>query len=269
MESANEVPVTRDRAIDLGVLALAVVVGTVLRVVGLGAVGLNSDEAVYAGQAASLVGNPHFTDNFPVIRAHPLLFQLLVSPFYRTGIPEVPGRYVNAFFGVGTIVLVFQLGRLLYGRRVGALAALLLAVMPYHVIITRQVLLDGPMTFFATAALVCLAALARTGPEPLAGRGGQLPRPGVADQGDRGHHDRAGVRLPFARPEVLEAGPLPGLRRCGRHGIGPDLSHRDRSLRRWAERTVVPAVAAEPASQPRLPLLPHCRAGRRWVCCCS
>jgi Dolichyl-phosphate-mannose-protein mannosyltransferase len=162
-ESANEVPVTRERAIDTGVLALAVVVGTVLRVVGLGAVGLNSDEAVYAGQAASLVGNPNFTDNFPVIRAHPLLFQLIVSPLYRTGIPEVPGRYVNAFFGVGTIVLVFQLGRLLYGRRVGALAGLLLAVMPYHVIITRQVLLDGPMTFFATGALVCLAALARTG----------------------------------------------------------------------------------------------------------
>jgi hypothetical protein len=163
VHSAKEVPVTRDRSIDLGVLALAVVVGTVLRVVGLGAVGLNSDEAVYAGQAASLVGNPHFADNFPIIRAHPLLFQVLVSPFYRTGIPEVPGRYVNAFFGVGTIVLVFQLGRLLYGRRVGALAALLLAVMPYHVIITRQVLLDGPMTFFATAALVCLAALGRSG----------------------------------------------------------------------------------------------------------
>jgi hypothetical protein len=163
VQTAKEVTVTRDRAIDLGVLALAVVVGTTLRVVRLGAVGLNSDEAVYAGQAASLVGNPHFAANFPVIRAHPLLFQVLVSPFYRTGIPEVPGRYVNAFFGVGTIVLVFQLGRLLYGRRVGSLAALLLAVMPYHVIITRQVLLDGPMTFFATAALACLAAMGRTG----------------------------------------------------------------------------------------------------------
>jgi len=162
VQQAKELPVTRDRALDLAVLALAVVVGTVLRVVALGAVGLNSDEAVYAGQSASLVGNPHFIDNFPVIRAHPLLFQLIVSPLYRTGIPELPGRYVSAFFGVGTIVLVFQLGRLLYGRRAGALAALLLAVMPYHVIITRQVLLDGPMTFFATAALVCLAALGRT-----------------------------------------------------------------------------------------------------------
>jgi len=163
VQSAKEVPVTRGRAIDLGVLALALVVGTALRVVALGAVGLNSDEAVYASQAASLAGNPHFADNFPVIRAHPLLLQVLISPFYRTGIPEVPGRYVDAFFGVGTIVLVFQLGRLLYGRRVGALAALPLAVMPYHVIITRQILLDGPMTFFATAALACLAAMGRTG----------------------------------------------------------------------------------------------------------
>jgi hypothetical protein len=161
--SANLEQAARTRAIELGILAVALLIGTALRVVQLGSVGLNSDEAVYAGQSASLVGNPHFIDNFPVIRAHPLLFQLIASPFYRTGIPELPGRYLNAFFGVGTIMLVFQLGWLMYGRRAGALAALLLAVMPYHVIVTRQVLLDGPMTFFATAALVCLAALARTG----------------------------------------------------------------------------------------------------------
>jgi hypothetical protein len=161
--SVEEVQAVHGRAIDLGILALAMIVGTVLRVVQLNAVGLNSDEAVYAGQSASLAGNPHFVDTFPIVRAHPLLFQMLTSPLYRSGVPDVPGRYVNAFFGVATIVLVFQLGRLLYGRRTGALAALLLAVMPYHVIVTRQVLLDGPMTFFATAALCCLAALGRTG----------------------------------------------------------------------------------------------------------
>ncbi len=153
----------RDRAIDLVVLALAVVVGTVLRVIQLGTVGLNSDEAVYSGQSAALAGNPHFVGIFPIVRAHPLLFQLLASPLYRSGASDVSGRYLSAFFGVATIVVVFQVGRLLYGRRAGAIAALLLAVMPYHVIVTRQVLLDGPMTFFATAALCCLAALGRTG----------------------------------------------------------------------------------------------------------
>lgn len=151
--------ITLDRAL----LLLALVLGTAARMVNLGGVGLNSDEAVYAGQAASLAGNPHFTDLFPIVRAHPLVFQILISPFYRSGIPELPGRYAAAAFGVATVALTYLAGRLLYSPRVGAIAALLLAVMPYHIVVTRQVLLDGPMTFFATLALVCLAALGRSG----------------------------------------------------------------------------------------------------------
>lgn len=161
--SATAVLVARGRSIDFGILSVAILFGTVLRVIQLGAVGFNSDEAVYGGQAASLAGNPDYVNNFPVVRAHPLLFQMLASPFYRSGVHDVPGRYLSAVFGVATIALVFQLGRLLYGRRAGAIAALLLAVMPYHVIISRQMLLDGPMTFFATAAMVCLAQLGKTG----------------------------------------------------------------------------------------------------------
>ena len=71
--------------LDHGMLAVALLAGTVLRVAQLGRVGLNSDEAVYAGQSASLMGNPHFTANFPVVRAHPLLFQLAAAPLYRAG----------------------------------------------------------------------------------------------------------------------------------------------------------------------------------------
>ena len=141
--------------------AVALLVGALLRVLGLGGVGLNSDEAVYASQSASLAGNPNFTGLFPVVRAHPLLTQVLMSPLYQAGRPDTVGRYVAALFGLATVVLVYVLGRILFDRRVGAVAALLLAVMPYHVTISRQILLDGPMAFFATAALVCLAAYAR------------------------------------------------------------------------------------------------------------
>ena len=35
--------------------------------------------------------------------------------------------------------------------------------MPYHVVVTRQVLLDGPQTFFSTLTLYLLARYARTG----------------------------------------------------------------------------------------------------------
>ncbi len=148
---------------DLAILATALISGSILRFLDLGRIGLNSDEAVYAGQAASLAGNPHFTGLFPVIRAHPLVFQVLISVFYQSGRPDVPGRYVSALFGVGTILLVYLLGHILYGRRVGAIAALLLAVMPYQVVVSREILLDGPMTFFATAALLCMAVFVRSG----------------------------------------------------------------------------------------------------------
>ena len=136
-----------------GVIALA----ALLRFVDLGGVGLNSDEAVYAGQAASLAGNPHFTQLFPVVRAHPLLMQLLMAPLYRSGVVDTPGRYIAAAFGVATVVLVYLIGRVLYNARVGTVAALLLAVMPYHVVVGRQIMLDGPMAFFTTAGLLCLA----------------------------------------------------------------------------------------------------------------
>jgi len=143
------------------VLWVALILGAGLRLVGLGSVGLNSDEAVYAGQAASLTGNPHFSPLFPIIRAHPLMLQVLISPLYHSGTPDVSGRYVTAVFGVGTICLTYLLGRVLYHPWAGTLAALFLAVMPYHVIISRQIMLDGPMTFFATASLCCIAVAAR------------------------------------------------------------------------------------------------------------
>ncbi|HET7899748.1 MAG TPA: glycosyltransferase family 39 protein, partial [Candidatus Nanopelagicales bacterium] len=160
-EALRALPVS-GRAIDLATFGVALVIGSWLRLTDLGSVGVNSDEAVYAGQAASIAGNEHFLANFPIVRAHPLLFQLLIAPWYTNGVPDTPGRYASAFFGIGTIALVFALGYLTYGRRAGAIAALLMAVMPYAVVLSRQVLLDGPMTFFTTASLVCLALLART-----------------------------------------------------------------------------------------------------------
>lgn len=148
--------------LDRTLLTLALLSATLLRVIGLNSVGLNSDEAVYAAQSASLAGNPNFTPLFPVVRAHPLLLQVLMSPLYHAGRPDTVGRYVTAAFGVATVALVYVLGAVMFERRVGAVGALVLAIMPYHVMISRQILLDGPMAFFATAALTCLAVFART-----------------------------------------------------------------------------------------------------------
>ncbi len=140
----------------IGALVLIAVLAVLLRVWNLDALGFNSDEAVYAGQGASIAGNREFLPYFPVFRAHPLLFQSIVSIPYQWGVSPLIGRLLSAAFGVATVAMTGAVGARLYGRNAGLIAALIIAVMPYHVVVTRQVLLDGPMTFFATTTLYLL-----------------------------------------------------------------------------------------------------------------
>jgi 4-amino-4-deoxy-L-arabinose transferase-like glycosyltransferase len=145
-------------------IALVVAIpGVFLRVWHIDSLGVNSDEAVYAGQAASLASDAELSPYFPIFRAHPLLFQGMLSVVYQVGgVSTLAGRLMSAAFGLGTVALLYFIGRLLYDRRVGFVAALIGAVMPYLVIVNRQILLDGPMTFFATLALYLVARFAQT-----------------------------------------------------------------------------------------------------------
>jgi 4-amino-4-deoxy-L-arabinose transferase-like glycosyltransferase len=128
-----------------------------LRLWQLNKLGFNSDEAVYSGQAAAIANDPVLKPFFPVFRAHPLLFQTILSLGYRLGTGDLFARLLADLFGAGTVIVTFLTGRLLYGKRASVIAALLLALMPYAVVVSRQVLLDGPMAFFATLTLYLLA----------------------------------------------------------------------------------------------------------------
>jgi hypothetical protein len=141
-----------------GILAI----GLVVRLLWINSVGFNSDEAVYAGQAASIAGDTQLFPYFPIFRAHPLLFQTTLSLFYQFGTSDVVGRLVSVGFGLATVALTYLLGKTLYGRSVGLLAALVIAVMPYQVVVTRQVLLDGPLVTFSTLTLLMAAKYGAT-----------------------------------------------------------------------------------------------------------
>ena len=143
-------------------LALILLIAAVLRIWQLNAVGLNSDETVYAGQGASIARDTALAPFFPTFRAHPLLFQAVLSIGFMLDSPEVFGRVAAAVVGVATVYVTYLLGRLLYGGRAGLIAAALLAVMPYHVVVTRQILLDGPRTLMSTLTLYLLARYALT-----------------------------------------------------------------------------------------------------------
>lgn len=152
----NEVAATR------WILVIALISGAFLRIWQINAMGYNTDEAVYSGQAAAIAGVPVLENIFPIFRAHPLLFQVLLSLIYRIQMSDLAGRLFAVLIGLGTIYLTYQTGKLLYGNLPGALAALFIALMPYHVLVSRQVLLDGLMVFFATLTLFFLARFAQT-----------------------------------------------------------------------------------------------------------
>ncbi len=155
--------VSRTTLLAFVAVAALVVLGGVVRFWSLGAVGFNSDEAVYAGQAAALAGDPEYAKFFAIFRAHPLLVQFVLSTAFHFGVSDVLGRSVMVIFGLAAIPLIYGLGAQLYGRRVGLLAAMTLAVLPYHVGVTRQVLLDGPETTLFIAAMFLLARYVSTG----------------------------------------------------------------------------------------------------------
>jgi 4-amino-4-deoxy-L-arabinose transferase-like glycosyltransferase len=134
---------------------------------------------VYAGQAAAIARAPVLKDIFPIFRAHPLLFQFLLALVFTFGVSDLAGRLVAVTIGLATVYLVYRLGKLLYGEKAGLLAGLFFALMPYHVIVSRQVLLDGPLVFFTTLTLFFLARYAMTHrpPDHLTGVGcSNLPR---------------------------------------------------------------------------------------------
>jgi hypothetical protein len=142
----------------LGILCM----GAFLRLWQINSMGFNTDEAVYSGQAAAIAQAPILKDIFPIFRAHPLLFQFILALLFHFGVSDVGARIIAVAIGVANIFLVYKLGKLLYGEKAGILSAMILALMPYHVIVSRQVLLDGPMVFFSTLTLYLLARFAKT-----------------------------------------------------------------------------------------------------------
>ncbi|HEY6775781.1 MAG TPA: glycosyltransferase family 39 protein [Thermoleophilaceae bacterium] len=155
-------PVLRGRLAAFLLAGAALVGGVFLRLWQIDELGFNSDEAVYTGQAGSLANLPEFEQFFAIFRAHPLLFQTILSLGFRLELGEPFQRVTAAAFGIATIYLTYRLGTVLYHRRAGLIAALFMALMPYHVVASRQVLLDVPMTFFSTLSLYLIARFAQT-----------------------------------------------------------------------------------------------------------
>lgn len=83
------------------------------------------------------------------------LVKAIATAMGRDGYEEafLVGRVVTAVLDVGTVFLVFAIGSLLWSRRVGLLAALLLSLTVLHIQLAHFWAVDPYLTFFSTAAL--------------------------------------------------------------------------------------------------------------------
>ena len=176
-------PSSRATAIAVGVLTL---LAAILRLVRLGQSppGLIQDEAVTAWNAWCLLrtGRDMAGVHWPVFYFHGLggnpstLLAYWMIPFQALGgLSVLTTRLAPAVSGILSVPLIYYVGRRLFGRPAGLLAAALLVVNPWHFSSTRWAI-DGSIVPFLT--LLTMAAILYAG-LPLAD-GGPRPRPWAA-----------------------------------------------------------------------------------------
>jgi 4-amino-4-deoxy-L-arabinose transferase-like glycosyltransferase len=86
----------------------------------------------------------------------PLFFWLIaLSSYLWKGFSSFAVRFPSAFFGTLTVLLVFFLGKILYGIRTGFLSGLILATSVEFAYLSTRANIDTTLTFFTTASFFC------------------------------------------------------------------------------------------------------------------
>ena len=199
-----------------------------------------------------IAGGPAPRRCFPVFRAHPLLFQSLLSVFYRSGGSDVAGRCSWPSLGVATVVVVYLLGRLLYGPQGRARGG---AAAGGHALPRRghppgpARRADGLLRHVGAVLLAryCVDREPR-GWSPLPRRHGA----GRPDQGDGRRARRRASTAFFVLSHAVKVRASARSPGRSRHGVGRaapfPLAMRARGRPRTAAE--LPGVAAVPAAQP-------------------
>jgi 4-amino-4-deoxy-L-arabinose transferase-like glycosyltransferase len=97
-----------------------------------------------------MVGGDYFQDK------PPLLFWLQAGFYWLTGSERIGFLLPSLLAGLGTLLLVYDLGRRLWSREAGLAAALVLLFTVQFTLQARRAQLDALLVFFTTLSLYCL-----------------------------------------------------------------------------------------------------------------
>lgn len=103
------------------------------------------DHWIYAEQAARM---SEATEGLPLKYGRPGHVLFIALAMEIVGPVDYAGAVVSAFFGTLSLIVLFLLGRRLYGDRAGLVASLVLATSGYHVYYSRSALTEADSLFF-------------------------------------------------------------------------------------------------------------------------
>jgi 4-amino-4-deoxy-L-arabinose transferase-like glycosyltransferase len=120
------------------------------------------------------------THGFPYVATglminQPPLGFYAVAPFLQMfGSSYLNGVAVSSAFGLGCVGAIYALGAVLYGRRTGLVAAALFGVVPWHIYLSRTLLIDNQCLFLSLFFLTVAILAVKRNSEKLVASAGVL-----------------------------------------------------------------------------------------------
>jgi hypothetical protein len=138
-------------------LAFAIVVALLAPLGPLASNRFHRDEAIYSSWGLDIASGRDLLLGGSPVDKPPLFFYIQALSFTLFGPTEVAARTPSLVASVVSVGLIYALGRSLYGRGVGLLAAFLLAASPYAILFAPTAFTDPLMVTWMLAG--CLAAV--------------------------------------------------------------------------------------------------------------
>ncbi|MCT4665368.1 MAG: glycosyltransferase family 39 protein [Flavobacteriales bacterium] len=112
-------------------LFIIVLIGAILRIWNLDYLTLWTDEHMHVDGAQKFIQNGNFDG---LIDKNGILLTYSIIPFFSIfGVEDFWARFPSFLYGVGAIILLFKLAKLLFNTRVALISALLVSVSTYYV----------------------------------------------------------------------------------------------------------------------------------------
>ncbi len=91
------------------------------------------------------------------------LYYFIVALFYHLfGVTYLHGCAVTFIFGVLTVPATYWLANNIYGQREGLISALVISILPWHIVYSGIVLIDPVATFFITISVITFLRALKT-----------------------------------------------------------------------------------------------------------